>query len=154
MHLLLGCHCVTHTPAAAADPQEAFLRRWRSGTLLSEALSHAGVCWSWSWKPDPFLGHINTVRATSLLLLPPLSTEWDPIVSRLGNGGQGVLHVCAVTVVIGSLAGVMFVSRACREEAVTCAGSQNTAITNIPLRFQSWKRAATKTVTFAAYDEH
>lgn len=45
--------CHTHT--SAADPQEAFLlRRQRSGTLLSEALSHAGVCCVWSWKPDPF----------------------------------------------------------------------------------------------------
>lgn len=46
---------VSRTHTSAADPQEAFLlRQQRSGTLLSEALSHAGVCCGWSWKPDPF----------------------------------------------------------------------------------------------------
>lgn len=58
----------------------------------------------------------------------------------------GVLHVfqalsvCAVIVQIGSLESVIFTSGTCREAVVTCAGSQNTAITQIPLRFQCWLR--------------
>lgn len=51
----------------AANPQEAvLLRRQRSGTLLSDALSHAGVCCGWCWKPDPF-----SFKNTVLPALPP-----------------------------------------------------------------------------------
>lgn len=162
MHLLLGCYCVTytHTHTSAADPQEAFLLRLqKSGTLLSEALSHAGVCCGWSWKPDPFLVHTNMERATPSFPRPP--RQWDPLVFRSGKWGGcksmfpgctslSDLHCNCRDRKPGS---VVFASGACREEAVTCAGSQNTAVTHVPLRVKC-REHRRKTVTFDPCDDH
>lgn len=72
MSLLAGCHCVARTHTLVADSQEPFLlRRHRSGILLSVAPSCAGVCYGWSWKPDPFL---FTNRPPAPPLVIPLHT--------------------------------------------------------------------------------
>lgn len=115
MPLPLSCHCVTHTNTSAADPQEALLlRRQRTGTLLSEALSHAGVCRGWIWKPDPLL---FTNQHHPLHSLSCLRRQWDPIVSSIRNAGTrtrpclcrncpnrkpGGHHVCIWGMQIGS----------------------------------------------------
>ena len=95
----------THTEQGWQLIHEAFFVRWcRSGTLLSEAFTHASVSLALEQRAWPIFSPNKHVAGHPAH--PPYpQRHWDPTVSRLGNGGHRVVNV-----VMGSPAGVMFVS--------------------------------------------